>query len=81
MSFKAVFELGGKKYRVLNASYNFQQDVDPTGRPSSGVKGGSITMEIESTSDSAMAEWMVDPYKHQDGKVTFFSISNQRLLN
>ena len=80
MSFKAVFELGGKKYNVLHASYSFSQDVDATGRPSSIVKGGSIQLSIESTSDSAVAEWMVDAFKKQDGKITFYKRDSEQKM-
>lgn len=79
MSFKAEFEVAGAKYRVLHCSYSLQQDIDPTGRPSSGVKGGTIQLEVESTDKTALTEWMVDPFKHQDGKVTFYKRdSNQK---
>jgi hypothetical protein len=79
MSFKAEFEVGGNKFRVLHASYSLQQDIDATGRPSSGVKGGTIQIEVESTDKTALTEWMVDPFKHQDGKITFYKRdSNQK---
>src|SRR4249919_3553605 len=80
MSFKAVFEVGGKPHRVLHCSYSLQQDVDATGRPSSNVKGGQIQLEVESTSDSSLAEWMSDPYKHQDGKVTFMKRDSEQKM-
>ncbi len=79
MSFKAEFEVAGNKYRVLHCSYSLQQDIDATGRPSSGVKGGTIQLEVESTDKTALTEWMVDPFKHQDGKITFYKRdSNQK---
>jgi hypothetical protein len=79
MSFKAEFEVAGNKYRVLHCSYSLQQDIDATGRPSSGVKGGTLQLEVESTDKTALTEWMVDPFKHQDGKVTFYKRdSNQK---
>lgn len=71
MSFKAVFEVNGKKYRVLNCSYTMSQDTDATGRPSSAVKAGTLQLEVESTGDSALTEWAFDAFKEQDGKVTF----------
>ncbi|HYV92788.1 MAG TPA: type VI secretion system tube protein TssD [Chitinophagales bacterium] len=80
MSFKAEFEVGGKKRRVLHCSYSLQQDVDATGRPSSNVKGGQIQLEVESTSDSSLAEWMSDPYKHQDGKITFMKRDSEQKM-
>ena len=80
MSFKAEFEVGGKKYRVLHCSYSMQQDTDATGRPSSGVKAGTVQLEVESTGDSALSEWAFDPYKHQDGKVTFYKRDSEQKM-
>jgi len=71
MSFKAVLEISGKKYRVLHFSYSLNQNIDAFGRPSSGVHGGTVTLEVESTDSSALAELACDPFKHVDGKVTF----------
>ncbi|MEP7170715.1 MAG: type VI secretion system tube protein TssD [Bacteroidota bacterium] len=71
MSFKAEFEVNGKKYRVLHASYTMSQDTDATGRPSSGVRAGTVQLEVESTADTALAEWAFDSFKEQDGKITF----------
>ncbi|HKR05899.1 MAG TPA: type VI secretion system tube protein TssD [Bacteroidia bacterium] len=71
MSFKAEFEVNGKKYRVLHCSYTMSQDTDKTGRPSSAVRAGTLQLEVESTGDSALTEWAFDAFKEQDGKVTF----------
>ena len=67
MSFKAEFEVNGKKYRVLHCSYTMSQDTDATGRPSSGVRAGTLQLEVESTGDTALAEWAFDAFKEQDG--------------
>ena len=80
MSFKAEFEVGGKKYRVLHCSYTMSQDTDPTGRPSSGVRAGTIQLEVESTGDTALAEWAFDAFKEQDGKITFFQRNSDQKM-
>jgi hypothetical protein len=80
MSFKAVFEIGGKKHRVLHCSYSMQQDTDATGRPSSGVKAGTIQLEVESTGDTSLAELAFDAFKHQDGKVTFYKRDSEQKM-
>lgn len=73
MSFKAELEFAGKKYDVIHASYTLRRDVDAKGRPSSGVYGGTIQFEIESTEDTTIIEAMVNSkHKAQKGKVTFF---------
>jgi len=80
MSFKATFSVDGKNYRVFHCSYSLQQDVDKTGRPSSEVRGGTIQLEVESTGDSALAAWMMDAFKHKDGKVTFYKRDSEQKM-
>ena len=80
MSFKATFEVDGKKYRVFHCSYSLQQDTDTTGRPSSEVKGGTIQLEVESTGDSSLAAWMMDAFKKKDGKITFYKRDSEQKM-
>ena len=80
MSFKAEFEVNGKKYRVLHCSYTMSQDIDATGRPSSRVRAGSIQLEVESTGDTALAEWAFDAFKEQDGKITFYQRNSDQKM-
>lgn len=72
MSFRAQFEVDGKTFEVMHCSYSLQRDTDFTGRPSSTLHGGTIQMEIESSDDVSLLEWMTDPYAMKSGKVTFF---------
>jgi len=60
MAFKARLNFSGKEYDVLNCSYALNRDVDSKGRPSSGVYGGTIDVEIESTEDTSVVEAMVN---------------------
>jgi hypothetical protein len=60
MAFKATLNFSGKQYDVLNCSYALNRDVDSKGRPSSGVYGGTVDIEIESTSDTSIVEAMVN---------------------
>ena len=72
MSFKAKLTIGGKSFDVLHCSYSFRRDVDNKGRPSSGVYGGSVQLEIESTDDTSVLESMINNvYKAFSGTVTF----------
>lgn len=81
MSFKAEFVVGGgKPYRVLHCSYTMSQDTDPTGRPSSGVRAGTIQLEVESTADTKLTQWALDPFKEQDGTVTFFQRNSDQKM-
>jgi hypothetical protein len=71
MAFRADLSLDGKEYRLLHCSYSLQRDVDPTGRPSSEVKGGTIHFEIESTEDTSLWDLMIAQFKSVDGSITF----------
>ena len=44
MSFKAKLSVGGQDVNILECSYELNQEVDATGRPSSVTRGGQILM-------------------------------------
>ncbi|PYF75482.1 type VI secretion system tube protein TssD [Pedobacter nutrimenti] len=72
MSFNAELKFGAKKYDVLQCSFSLNRDVDAKGRPSSGVYGGTIHLEVESTEDTSIIESMVNnQYKPFAGTITF----------
>ncbi len=71
MSFKATFSVAGKEYRVLDSSFDLHQVVDKTGRVSSETRGGKIHVVVESNQETDLFEWMIDPYSHKDGSITF----------
>lgn len=72
MAFKTRLKLGAKEYDVLQCSFSLNRDVDAKGRPSSGVYGGTIHIEIESTEDTSIIESMVNnQYKALSGSVIF----------
>ncbi|WP_345949710.1 MULTISPECIES: type VI secretion system tube protein TssD [unclassified Mucilaginibacter] len=60
MAFKARLNFSGREYDVLNCSYALNRDVDSKGRPASGVYGGTIDIEVESTEDTSVVEAMVN---------------------
>ncbi|PYF75483.1 type VI secretion system tube protein TssD [Pedobacter nutrimenti] len=70
MAFKANLRCLNKEHDVLNCSYSLNRDVDAKGRPSSGVYGGTIDIEIESTDDTSIVEAMVNnQYKPLSGSL------------
>lgn len=72
MSFNAKLKIAGKDgIDVLACDYALHRDVDPKGRPASGVYGGTINLSIESTDDTSIVESMVNQYKPIDGTITF----------
>ncbi|SEK24429.1 hypothetical protein SAMN04487910_0060 [Aquimarina amphilecti] len=71
MSFKAKLKVGGKEYNVLNCNYGLAQETDATGRPSSVTRGGMITIEVESTSDTSLSDWMFNNFEMRSGSIVF----------
>jgi hypothetical protein len=70
MAFKAQIEVAGNKYDVLSCNYTLNRDVDHKGRPASGVYGGTIDVEVESTEDTSIIEAMVNnQYKPITGNI------------
>lgn len=71
-SFRASFEFGGKEFDVLNAEYILNRNTDDKGKPSSSVKGGRVTLTVESTADTSVIESMVNnQFKAVEGKIVF----------
>jgi len=72
MAFKTRLTIGSKEFDVLQCSFSLSRDIDAKGRPSSGVYGGTIQLELESTEDTSIIESMVNnQYKALSGKITF----------
>ncbi len=71
MSFKSKLKVGGKELTILKAKYDLFQEIDPTGRPSSVTRGGTITLTIESTGDSFFYEWMTNNFDRKDGSIMY----------
>jgi hypothetical protein len=74
MAFKATVSIDGAltDVNLLHCSYSMRRDVDATGRPSGRLYGGTIQMEIESTDNTSILEWMVDPYTRKAGTIKFY---------
>ncbi|KZS38900.1 phage tail protein [Aquimarina aggregata] len=71
MSFKAKLKVGGKEYNVLSCSYDLNQEVDATGRPSSITRGGRINLTVESTGETDLFEWQCSSFERKNGSITF----------
>lgn len=72
MAERAKLNIFGKDYDVLHFSYSLRRDVDPKGRPSSAVMGGTAQIEVESTEDTSILEGCLKIGKGVTAKITFF---------
>ncbi|GAB3203341.1 hypothetical protein ABID22_000892 [Pontibacter aydingkolensis] len=60
-----------KDVRVIDFSYNFNRDIDASGRPSGSVRGGTVNITIESTKSAFLPAWMtVGSGKTKSGEIT-----------
>jgi hypothetical protein len=71
MSFKARLKVAGQDLPVLNAHYELKRNTDATGRPSEDVRGGKITLTVESTGETPFFEWMCNSFERKDGSIVF----------
>ena len=76
MSFKAKLKVAGKEYNVLSCNYGLSQETDATGRPSSVTRGGMITIEVESTADTSLSDWMFNNFEMRSGSIAFLKRDN-----
>ena len=73
-SFAATLKVGSFSTALNFVHLDINQSVDSLGRPSSLTRGGTITVEFNSTADSVVAEWMANPTKRMDGTVSYHQL-------
>lgn len=64
MNSEITLEIGGYKRNILRYNYRFLRQVDYKGRPTTGLLGGDIDIEMESDGDYSILDMMLaDMYK------------------
>ncbi len=71
MPFNAKLELDGNNYRILSCSYHLDRDFDQFGKPSSEIRGGTITVTIETTGVNTFSAWMMSSRLRKSGRIIF----------
>ena len=79
-SFRGVLKVGKFETDVNFFHMSIFQARDSLGRPASNTLGGTITAEFNSTQDSVVAQWMINPSLRMDGSVTFLGIESKSTL-
>jgi hypothetical protein len=69
---KVELSLDGNTYILTSVSFEFKQIVDEIGRPSSGVNGGIIEIEMNAIEDEIFIDWMIQPKKKLKGEIVFY---------
>ena len=72
-AFHGKIVINGKKYGVVEATYEFTQTCDSTGKPSARPRGGRITFTMPSQSDDDVFfyRWMFNKTEVQEGYLKF----------
>jgi hypothetical protein len=80
MAYTGLMEVEGTKYKVRHCTYSLHQNVDENGRPSSQVMGGTMQIEVESSDDTKLIDWMVDKTGKKSGKLEFSKTDEEGTL-
>ncbi|MGO3184404.1 MAG: type VI secretion system tube protein TssD [Aequorivita sp.] len=71
MSFSAKLLIDDKKYEVQECTFDFEQQLDHSGKPSGAPRGGILLITLKFTSDTSLISWMVEPSMTKNGKLLF----------
>ena len=80
MAYTGLMEIDGTKFKVRHCTYSLHQNVDENGRPASQVMGGTIKVEIESSDDTSVIDWMIDRTGKKSGKIEFSKTDEEGVL-
>ncbi|MBK8566763.1 MAG: phage tail protein [Saprospiraceae bacterium] len=70
--FNAKLKIEGKEFAILKCHYVLDRDTDLSGRPSTDIRAGKVTMQIESSSDTMFYDWVINAYAQKDGEIEFY---------
>lgn len=78
MALQGCLKVGGRIYGVVHCEYEFRQEVDSAGKPTSRPAGGSITFVTPATSDddTFFYKWMIHKTEKWSGVFRFCVYSN-----
>jgi hypothetical protein len=72
MSFKAILKIDGKKFNLLQASYNFSRYMDPSGYGTNMIRFEQINLLLPSYADIFFLHWMFTPAMQKSGSISFY---------
>lgn len=82
MAIQGELKIGGRTYQVVECEYEFNQQLDESGKPTSRPKGGQITIVIPATNDDDMFfyNWMFHKSEAKAGFLRFcvYSTDNKK---
>lgn len=75
MSILTEFYVDGKRFKVINYDWSFNQPIDATGRPVAAPQGGIMNILIETEKDEPFTEWAVNPTMMMNTKLIQRSVN------
>jgi len=79
MEAKLIFDQSDKQITVYQMDFGFTQYTDDTGKPSGYPTGGTINMVVESTNDTQLIDWMLEPNALKNGKIEI-QMKNKKVI-
>ncbi len=73
-------ESGNEGILLLSCSFGFTQDIDQRGLPKSEVKGGVITLVMNSIDDQEIMQWMFSAKSDKNGKIIFSGTDTEKIF-
>ena len=82
MALQGCLKIGGRIYGIVECEYEFRQEIDSTGKPTSRPMGGTIRFVTPATSDDDVFfyKWMMHKTEVKSGIFRFcvYSSNNKR---
>ena len=72
MAVKAVLEIEGKKFNILEFNYKFEQSTNNVGYVCGGTFGGKILLTLESEKDTLIYDWTISLEAQKEGTIIFY---------
>jgi len=73
-------ESGNEGIPLLSCSFSFTQDFDQRGLTKSEVKGGVISLVMNSIDDQEIMQWMFSLKADKSGKITFSGEETEKIF-
>ena len=64
--------------QLLSCDYQFSQEIDQKGLPTSKVKGGIINLSFQSLEDNEIIQWMISEDADKSGEISFSGDTNSK---
>lgn len=71
MSFDAKITVEGETRKVLKCHYILERDTSRTGVPTNKLRGGKVTVQLESSGSTFFFDWVINEFATKSGEIQF----------